>query len=206
MYKLQRIPLYTLIAVAVMLMTYTINSVDHTRSHCCCKVGPQGPKGPIGPQGVTGPIGPTFVSSYADLYSTVSQSIGTTETVSFENTGTINGITYDPTDDTITVPNTGTYSITYYLTYSIPASTQLLVIFGLGVNGSLSVVPSTIYASNVYNAALTVQNAVISGSCILPLTAGDNITLTNLSPAPPVALNSIGLGTITASINIEQIA
>ena len=152
----------------------------------CCLV--QGPifahnqkccPGPTGAQGLTGPIGdsgPDF-GQFACLYNNEGQVLTTGQNVLFQNTISLEGISYDGTTGILTL-QPGTYSVTYF---SNPTGHLYLV-----VNGAI------------------VPNAPLGGTAaILTLANGTNTVA--LQAQANVNLPAAGENQCSAMITVYQI-
>lgn len=111
--------------------------------------GPQGTTGATGIQGVngvtgaTGPIGPVAVTSYAYVYSQLTQSINVLGllNIPFNVSGPItNDILFSPPGNTVTINTPGTYKIDFMidtLASGVSSSFVLNIIFGVYANSIL---------------------------------------------------------------------
>ncbi|MBP1924211.1 hypothetical protein J2Z76_000064 [Sedimentibacter acidaminivorans] len=164
-------------------------------------IGPTGDTGPIGPTGDTGPTGPTGdtgptgpgVTTYGYVYELATIADATVvggADVPFSNNGPLANITHTVGTTTVTVTLAGSYQIDYSL--SITAGIGAAI--AIAVNG-------TVDASTPISAL--VATGELSGTAILPLAAGDVITLRNdsavsltmsLAPSVGAQLNLILLG------------
>ena len=75
-------------------------------------VGPAGPQGPIGPTGPEGPAGTTSVASFGSFYTTTPQTVASGP-LPLTDTIVSDVITIDTTTGTATLPNIGTYLVSY---------------------------------------------------------------------------------------------
>jgi hypothetical protein len=93
--------------------------------------------------------------------------------VPFSNNGPLNGITHTQNTTIITIPTTGDYEIDYSISITAGVGAAMAV----AVNGVVDA-----------SSAITILTPVghISGKAIIPLTAGDVITLRNNSATPLV--------------------
>ena len=91
--------------------------------------------------------------------------------VPFSNNGPLTGVTHTAGTTTFRVPETGEYLITYGVSITSGVGSQIAI----AVNG-------TVDASTPISAL--VNTGEISGSAVLTLAAGDNITLRNNSAVP----------------------
>lgn len=150
--------------------------------------GPEGPKGLTGVEGPTGPQGPCcrFACEYASLYSLTTQTALPGESLLLENISETSAgfdLTMTPITGEVTVLKSGVYIIKWgaegQLTppYFEPVPAWSLGIFVNGVlepgsgSGSFSLSPSDVLTN-------------CTGVVILPLNAGDVITLVNTSINP----------------------
>lgn len=156
--------------------------------------GPQGEAGEQGPQGEPGPAGTTTLGAYGYIYNFTPQTVAIEDSVEFDSTGPVLGVTHAPGDDEIVVVAAGVYSVDFSVSGTEPNQ------FAIFVNGAP--VASTVYGSG----AGTQQN---TGQSILILAAGDVITLVNHSSAAAVGLASLVGGTqpnVNASVKILKLA
>ena len=132
--------------------------------------GPAGPEGPQGPQGETGPQGPagpsmTETSAFAANTSGATISVVLSGTlVPLPDAQTLDSIIVDNADTVFTVPDDGRYFISYAVNLTAAALLQSHIL----VNG----VPNL--ASQI---SPIVATSRFSSSIILPLNAGDTISL-----------------------------
>lgn len=202
-------------------------------AQCCpdCPPGAQGPRGiqgpagfqgldgPQGPQGIEGPQGPTgpccaTVTSYANVYTVVTQMVNTIGTpvdrVLFESNNSVSSdfdITLAPTLGEVLFLRDGTYSIEFTIegilgdfnVFPVPIWT-----FGLFLDDVL--VPGSIFGNFTSSTDNIMAHA--GGEVIIPVKAGQVLTLKNTT-ALPVVLVSSPLGslfpTACGSINIHAI-
>lgn len=156
--------------------------------------GPPGPDGPPGPTGATGPAGTSSLKSYGYIYNLSAQTVGIGLPVTFDSAGPLLGITFTVGTSAITVPNTGMYTIHFFV------MGQFQNQFSIFVNGTAD--PTSVYASSYSG---TYQN---HGFTILSLSAGDILTLVNNAATQSIPLVTPVGGTqsnVTASLLIEQI-
>jgi len=166
--------------------------------------GAQGPQGSPGPQGVPGPPGPrglvglqgppgsggSGLSDYGYVYNTGGQAVAVEADVIFASNGVLSaGITHNLGDAGITILNAGDYKVSFIVTSVEPSQ------FGLFVNGAP--IAQAIYGSG----AGTQQN---SGQAIIPIGAGDVLTLRNHSSAAAVTLQTLAGGT-QANANVSLV-
>ncbi|WP_222429797.1 collagen-like repeat preface domain-containing protein [Paenibacillus agilis] len=137
--------------------------------------GPVGPTGATGSQGIqglvgpTGPTGPNPPIAVADISSNTTQVIPNNGAVNLSTYTQIIGVTFNGTD-TLTVPTTGLYFISYDISLdpgNVGASS-----FGVSVNG---------LAPNIDSNIATTINQHLSNSGILGVTAGTTVRLINTS-------------------------
>jgi len=163
--------------------------------------GATGSTGVTGSTGATGPDGNLYLA-YAYVYNTVNQIVAVGSAVTFNSNGPIfggiidpaNGITHTPIppSSTISINQTGTYSISFIVSGTTPNQ------FTLFLNGVA--VPSTVYGSG----------SLTYGYAIIDVLAPSSLTLVNNISVGAVALSAIGgagpaVG-INASIEILQVA
>ena len=101
--------------------------------------------------------------------------------VIFTNNGPLSGVTHTAGTATVVVPVTGTYRVDYTVNYTAGVGAALAI----AVNG-------TVDAST--NRDLLTAIGSISGENLLPLTAGDVITLRNNSAIPITLDSAPGVG------------
>jgi hypothetical protein len=142
--------------------------------------GPTGPTGAAsmvaGPAGPTGAIGATggTVSAYGYFYNQDPQSVGPQGDMTFESIGAASGILLISGTSQITITATGVYSMTFVVSTDVSQPSQ----FALTFNGV--VLPGTAYCSGLGTLAGG-GGAQYTGQAIVPLSAGDIITLRNPS-------------------------
>jgi len=166
--------------------------------------GATGPTGATGATGATGPTGATGATGsdvsalgYAYIYNTTSQTIAAEAALTFGSNGPLSGVTHTAGTSSITITNTGTYSMSYFV--SGTTANQ----FTLFVNGTANT--TTTYGTT---AGITV------GQAILSLSAGDVLTLVNHTSVVVVLPTSVTLGlqvggsqtSVNASILITRLA
>lgn len=139
-------------------------------------IGPQGPAGPVGATGATGATGPqgpageNGLASYGGLYSTSTSTLALTPTNLIVTLGSgmpAKNVVYGT--NTITVQNAGDYE----LNYGIIGSTDPAATITLAVAQNGTAIPSSI-RTRVFDQA---QNISHTGSVIVTLAAGDDLTL-----------------------------
>jgi hypothetical protein len=147
-----------------------------------------GPKGPAGRRGPAGTPGADAAASYAYTYNTSPQTIADASAMTFDSNGAMSSDFAHATGSAaITVTTTGTYRIDF----SVLSGTGNN--FGVDVNNVL--VPGSSYQGPAAG-----QN---NGSVIVPLHAGDVLTLVN-NTGGPVGLMSGG-GTTNASMTVTSV-
>jgi hypothetical protein len=131
----------------------------------------------------------TAAPSFAYVYNTLSAVIADGDAIPFDANGLLSGFTHDFASTGITVLNSGTYTATFSVSGVEPNK------FGLTVNGSFTPVSGSVYGF----VAGTPQN---TGQVILVLSAGDVITLSNLTRTAITLQSTSGHGqdTVNASI------
>lgn len=136
------------------------------------QTGPQGPSGPSGPTGPTGPTGPagTALSAYGYVYvkSTSVYEISYGDSVGWTDLGPMLNVTASPGAANITIGTSGEYRVSWFAN----VDSSLEATFAVAVNGTVN--PST-----EVNMDQSIKTGEISGQAILPLTAGDVLTLHN---------------------------
>ncbi len=173
-----------------------------------------GSQGPAGPQGVPGPQGPccsNIVShSMANVYSLLDQAMPSGASVMFQNTNAIVAADYDTTlmnvTGAITFLKTGIYSIGFtvegQLTPPFPSPTPAWS-FSLYLDGVP--IPGACFSSfTLFPDELTTTAA---GTVIVPVNAGQVLTLRSTSTLPVSITSSLAGSTIpvtSASLVIEQ--
>jgi hypothetical protein len=127
--------------------------------------------GPAGPTGAIGATGGT-VSGYGYFYNILSQFVAPQNDMTFDSIGAASGILlmYSGTSQ-ITVTATGVYSVVFVVSSNAYESSQ----FALTDNGV--VLPGTTYGSEADLAGIGTTQ--YTGQVIVPLSAGDIITLRN---------------------------
>jgi hypothetical protein len=139
-------------------------------------IGATGPTGSTGPTGATGVTGATgagvsvFGYTY-ELATVIDATVVGGADVPFSNNGPLSGVTHTASTTTITVPSTGTYSISY----SVEITAGVGAALAIAVNG-------TVDASTTVS--MLVATGEVSGDAMLTLAAGDVITLRNNSATP----------------------
>jgi hypothetical protein len=140
--------------------------------------GPTGPAGApsmvAGPAGPTGAIGATggTVSGYGYFYNISFEVVGPQNNMTFDSIGAASGILLNSGTGQITVTAAGVYSVAFVVLSSGPSQ------FALTDNGV--VLPGTAYSSG-YGTSAETDTAQYTGQAIVPLSAGDIITLRNPS-------------------------
>ena len=160
--------------------------------------GPTGPTGPIGPvgsatgptgpSGSTGTTGPTGISVFAFLNNgssaATAETVPSMGTISFAGPNILEGIALDSTNSVATLPQTGTYLVSYelYITSSASGETSgstgnVEFVTGVLVNGT----PST--QASLYKVARKpiagVSFIPLAGQLIQDFDAGDTVELVN---------------------------
>jgi hypothetical protein len=144
-------------------------------------VGPQGIQGPQGTagtngtngtngtDGVTGPTGPAGGPlGFATIYNQSSQVVAAFSDVTFNTNGVLSpSFDHTPATPGVTILNAGTYLVQFIVGGGQPNE------FGLFLNGSLVL-------GSIFGSDDTMQNTV--GQVLITATAGDILTLRNLSP------------------------
>ena len=168
--------------------------------------GPTGPTGRAGPAGATGatgvagapgppgPPGPPHSTAYAYVYSTGSQVVPIGIDVAFDTPGVLNGVTFAPGGQAVTIGSSGDYKVTFALAGVEPNQ------FALFVNGVEA--PGSVYGHNT-------GDTETNGQLIVNLVAGDVLTVRNHASAASVFLSSPAGGTavnVTASLLIEKLS
>jgi len=154
--------------------------------------GDTGPTGPTGATGPTGDTGPVSLGDYAYIYTSSAQALPPGSNVVFQNDGPSSGISHIAASEFTVINESGVYQIEFVA--AVDEANQLAI----QVNGLTE--PSSIYGSN---AGMQLN----SGQTILSLTAGDLITLTNVTgTAIGLTANAGGASTsVSASLAIQQI-
>ena len=158
--------------------------------------GPAGPEGPQGPQGETGPQGPagpsmTETSAFAANTSGATISVVLSGTlVPLPDAQTLDSIIVDNADTVFTVPDDGRYFISYAVNLTAAALLQSHIL----VNG----VPNL--ASQI---SPIVSISRFSSSIILPLNAGDTISL-ELSGLLGLVVLQQGAGATLSIIKLDD--
>ncbi|XOQ44824.1 MAG: hypothetical protein ACFWTN_10330 [Clostridium sp.] len=136
--------------------------------------GPTGDIGPTGPTGDTGPTGPTGpgVTTYGYVYTQGAVTVLAGGDISFSNSGTLSGVSHTPGTTAVVVMVSGMYQINY----SVNIATT-------GVNAAIAIAVNGVVEASTDVLSVT-GTGVISGTAILPLTAGDSVTLRNDSLVP----------------------
>ncbi|MFU0832875.1 MAG: Collagen triple helix repeat protein [Oscillospiraceae bacterium] len=133
--------------------------------------GPTGDTGPTGPTGDTGPTGPG-VTTYGYVYTQGAVTVLAGGDITFSNSGTLSGVSHTPGTTAVVVMVSGMYQINYSVNI---ATTGVNAAIAIAVNGVVEA------STDVLSVAGT---GVISGTAILPLSAGDSVTLRNDSLVP----------------------
>jgi hypothetical protein len=165
--------------------------------------GPIGPTGATGPTGVTGPIGPTgptgptgpagTIGTFASLSSTATQTLPDNGDVVFESASTLSNVTKDGANTTLTVGAAGTYLVNWGVVTAGSSGT-----FAVMVNGTVH--PATAIGTGGGNAK------IIGMSAMITLSAGDAVTLRNVSTTTfVVSPNGNGGGGNTAFLTLVRI-
>ncbi|MCW3015831.1 MAG: triple helix repeat-containing collagen, partial [Solirubrobacterales bacterium] len=155
--------------------------------------GATGATGATGVTGATGAAGPAGASAYAYIYNEGPEIVPVEAPVSFSTTGAVAGGIVHAAGSQVIVGATGIYKVSFSISGIEPNQ------FTLFVNGAP--VPGTTHGSG----AGTQQN---DGQQILPLTAGDAMTLVNHSSAAAVTLQTLTGGTqpdVNASLLVERL-
>ncbi len=131
------------------------------------------------------------ISSYGYVYDRTvgGQTVAGNDNVFFSTNGPLSGCTHTAGETTFTVPNTGTYKVEYSVTITAGLGSQIAV--------AVNDVPD---ASTCVDVPVAVGN--ISGTAMMTLTAGDELTLRNNSMIPFTTTASPGVG---AQITITQL-
>lgn len=181
---------------------FCFNSCGCNRNFCCGGnwsngvvvrnplTGPTGPTGPTGATGPTGPTGPTGVLSNinATVVETAAQALTTGTALTLGTTVTNNGMVVG--GNSITIPSTGTYLVSFGTNTATAAAGADNV--GIGVNGVVD--------ENTRRTLTTTQGT--SGTYVLDLTADDELTLV---PTVTSATNLGGTGGPSAFLTAVKI-
>lgn len=127
---------------------------------------PSGPAGPEGPEGPQGPPGEAVTESSMNAQNsggTIAVVLGGTP-VDLPDNQNLDGFTVSGANDTFTVPETGTYLVTY----QINVTAALLM-------GSQVLLNGTAIPGSVFDPVLSVS--AYTATTIIPLTAGDQLQL-----------------------------
>lgn len=139
------------------------------------------------------PISPPIVSGF--IYNVSAQTVPIEADIIFDTNGILKpGITHVPGTTEIVVTNPGSYEVAYSASAVEPNQ------FALCVNGT----PAT---GTVYGSGAGTQHN--NGQAIIPLDAGDVLTLRNHSSAAAVTLQTLAGGTqtnVNASVIIKKIS
>jgi hypothetical protein len=131
------------------------------------------------------------LSQYGYFYNTSAQTVSALSAVTFDTNGvTTGGITHLTGTSTIVVSSTGQYHIAFSVSGTAVANQLSLEVNGVAVAGlgQIGALPNT-------------------GEGIIPLTAGDILTLVNTSTLLPITLlSTTGTSQNNASILIEQLS
>jgi hypothetical protein len=138
--------------------------------------------------------------SYAYLYNQVDEEVAPLAAVTFSNAGPSSQITAPPGSD-FTVQKTGDYEFNFEVR-GTPDTPSDALAFAIYVNGVLAA--GTTFASEVVAGTAL----LVVGSGILPLVAGDSVTLHNVSPVNVslLALVPGGETAINASMDLMQLS
>ena len=220
--------------LSLLLSSPGLQAQDCCCTDCICPPGPIGPsgpqgslgaQGPIGPQGLpgqqgaTGPHGPTGprgpccpqIKPFTSIYSLTDQILCPGQSVVLElisDTTASFDLTMAPITGAVKVLRAGHYSINWEVDGLLtpPYSGPVLAwSFALYVNGVL--VPGSVSGSfSTDPDDICTQN---SGTLIMPLSAGDVVTLVNTSTADFTAVATIpgsSVPVVSARLNMERIS
>jgi hypothetical protein len=112
------------------------------------------------------------VTTYGYVYTQGAVTVLAGGDISFSNSGTLSGVSHTPGTTAVVVMVSGMYQINYSVNI---ATTGVNAAIAIAVNGVVEA------STDVLSVAGT---GVISGTAILPLTAGDSVTLRNDSLVP----------------------
>ena len=167
-----------------------------------------GPTGPTGLAGATGPTGPTgatgptgsgtglasFGSKYSETPQTLNIALGGTTQVGLPTGGPNSNMSYT-TVNAITVNQTGTYQIAYFLNGTVAVGTTVT----LAVRRNGTAIPG----ASISRLLAVGTGSLYSGTVMIALTAGDVIDLA-VSALVAVGI-TLGTGT-NASLNIIKLS
>jgi hypothetical protein len=158
--------------------------------------GDTGAQGPTGATGATGPAGTNGTSAAADygyIYNQGAQTVAIEAAVSFDSNGTMVGISHTPGNAGVIIEDAGNYQVQFVISGVEPGQ------FALFDNGAP--IPGSVYGSGS-----SMQEAV--GDLIVPLAAGDVLSVVNHSSAAAVTLQTLAGGTqtnVNASLMIQRL-
>ncbi len=154
--------------------------------------GDAGPQGAAGARGDTGDTGPTGAggtngtdapADYASVYEDTPVIVPIGDSVPFDNASFVTGgVLFNPGSSNVTILTAGIYDVRFSVTATQPSQ------FAVQINGA--VIPAGTFGS--------VSGATYGGELTLSLTAGDVVSLENVS-ASAIALDSTAGGPSTAT-------
>lgn len=168
--------------------------------------GPQGLQGVQGPQGIPGPTGPTgptgatgnvaglnaYGGHFSNTPQTLALTVGGNTVIPMANAMVSNNVTVAPS--TITIQQSGTYEINYYLQTTATAGAAVT----LTVRNNTINIPATVNTRTLSAGT----NSVYQGSAIVALTTGDVL---DLALSALLALSVTLAAGVNASLTIKRL-
>ena len=141
-------------------------------------IGPTGPTGPAGATGAVGPTGPTGPTLNSALYNQLPNStavIAPSAVLPMANVRLVGSdLAFDAANNAVTVATDGTYLVIWHVSGTLPAAGDLMISLD-------SQDGATTYALSGVNAPTANLSQTVTGSTVVPLTAGSSLALRNQS-------------------------
>jgi len=172
--------------------------------------GPSGPTGSTGPGGATGPTGTAGLAAYGYAVGTADSTIASNTDVTFDEGGNAFpnvGITVPaPGGTSFTILTTGDYEYNFYVVGQHDNAATTSMVFSLFVNGVQFQLATHTFRSNQGAGASDIQ--LVRGDGIIHLTAGDVVTLRNLTASAIVvtALAPIGIAATNRTLSLKKLS
>ena len=172
--------------------------------------------GPTGATGATGPVGPAAATSYAYVYSQLTQSINVLGllNIPFNVSGPItNDVLFNPPGDTVTINAPGTYKIDFMidtLASGVSSSFVLNIIFGVYANSIL--IPGSLnFSCGITSPSVSsIRNRALASVITTFTTVPVEINLRIVANNTPTNLLLVGstpdLPFVSAYLAIEQLS
>lgn len=180
------------------------------------ETGHTGLTGETGAAGQTGETGASSLGAYAYAYSTTAQSVGSGEPQTaflFNDGQTLQNISYDYTTGEFSFSESGYYSFFYYFTAGVNTNGEAYV--GLKVNNNNPVpnLPGSLYWTTALVEGSPQEALYSEGAIIVPLNAGDTVSLINsvvsdpnyVITVPQITAPGVGTPQVNVSIKIVKV-